>query len=530
MDEKIQLVKMNFNKIKDIRNQVIFCFNALENKLTKLKTTTNEFVKNNKNNIFVFGLDSFQFQGKLIDFEYNDMKNFYFILNNRMYCEYYKLYKLILEYTEEVIGTNKNIELLKVNNIFPVYKDLEPLKQYKFETIEELHKTIISLLNNLNEHIIFKENQLQTFKLKQKSGLNINNFVTTFDFDVIVIRQKCSLYLSYLDFFHNIHTKHFKRFSKKMRLMNDYIDEDIKFDEGLDDESLKSSNSASSFDSSEDPLTSPKPILSTIIDEHNKVHNKDNKGSMKALFKSNVKKVMNSFKISKPNNILSYPSQENIAISFNEIDNNLKYMSGQNINEMLDSLSQSFDNDPSRMSETIKNTNIINDISKTDVVNIETSMANIETPMANIETPMANIETPMANIETPMANIEIPKVFMDSLVKPNEIINDFVREKINTEDSELYNNNLITEIPEIIPSIIETNNNKIETLLPVTNNEPVFENLEISESIINIKNEEQTLQEEILEEDEEEEDTETKGSEINSTAAKKKRNKKKKKK
>ena len=52
MDEKIQLVKMNFNKIKDIRNQVIFCFNALENKLTKLKTTTNEFVKNNKNNIY----------------------------------------------------------------------------------------------------------------------------------------------------------------------------------------------------------------------------------------------------------------------------------------------------------------------------------------------------------------------------------------------------------------------------------------------------------------------------------------------
>jgi hypothetical protein len=530
MDEKIQLVKMNFNKIKDIRNQVIFCFNALENKLTKLKTTTNEFVKNNKNNIFVFGLDSFQFQGKLIDFEYNDMKNFYFILNNRMYCEYYKLYKLILEYTEEVIGTNKNIEMLKVNNIFPVYKDLEPLKQYKFETIEELHKTIISLLNNLNEHIIFKENQLQTFKLKQKSGLNINNFVTTFDFDVIVIRQKCSLYLSYLDFFHNIHTKHFKRFSKKMRLMNDYIDEDIKFDEGLDDESLKSSNSASSFDSSEDPVISPKPILNTIIDEHNKVHNKDNKGSMKALFKSNVKKVMNSFKISKPNNILSYPSQENIAISFNEIDNNLKYMSGQNINEMLDSLSQSFDNDPSRMSETIKNTNIINDISKTDVVNIETSMANI------------------ANI----ANIEIPNVFMDSLVKPNEIINDFVREKIiekiNTEDSELYNNNLITEIPEIIPSIIddiipsiiETNNNKIETSLPVINNEPVFENLEISESIINIKNEEQTLEEQTLEEqtleeqtleeDEEEEDTETKGSEINSTAAKKKRNKKKKKK
>ena len=220
MDDKIQLVKTNFNNIKEIRTNVMCCFNALEIKLTKLKHTTNEFVKTNKHNIFVFGLDSFQFQGKLIDYEYNDMRKFYFALNNRMYCEYYKLYKLIIQYAEEIIGTNKNIEMLKSQAIFPIYKDLEPFKQYNFETIEEIHKTIVTLLNDLNEHIIAKETQLQLFHLKQRSGLNINNFVTTFDFDVIVIKQKCLLYLSYLEFFHNIHTKHFKRFSKKMKLMN----------------------------------------------------------------------------------------------------------------------------------------------------------------------------------------------------------------------------------------------------------------------------------------------------------------------
>ena len=143
MEDKIQQVKIEFNKIKDIRNNVTFCFNALENKLTKLKITTTEFVKNNRNNIFVFGLDSFQFQSKLIDYEYNDMKKFYLALNNRMYCEYYKLYKIILQYAEDIIGTNKTIEMLKFNNIFPIYKDLEPLKQYNFDTIEELHKTII---------------------------------------------------------------------------------------------------------------------------------------------------------------------------------------------------------------------------------------------------------------------------------------------------------------------------------------------------------------------------------------------------
>jgi len=331
MEDKIQQVKTNFNKIKDIRNNVAFCFNALETKLTKLKATTNEFIKNNRNNIFVFGLDSFQFQSKLIDYEYNDMKNFYLALNNRMYCEYYKLYKIILKYTEDVIGTNKNIEMLKSNNnIFPIYKDLEPLKQYNFDTIEEIHKTIISLLNSLNEHIIFKETQLQLFQKKQKSGLNINNFVNTFDFDVVVIKQKCLLFLSYLDFFHTIHTKHFKRFSKKMKLMNDYLDEDIKFDEELqhrEDESLKSFASTSSLESNEDVVESP----------------------INSLFKSNVKKVITSLKL--PNN-----------------NHDSSPIKKQDINYMLASLSQSFDSD-------------IND-TKLDSINTH----NLVNPLITIET------------------------------------------------------------------------------------------------------------------------------------------------
>ena len=36
MDDKIQLVKTNFNNIKEIRTNVMNCFNALEIKLTKL--------------------------------------------------------------------------------------------------------------------------------------------------------------------------------------------------------------------------------------------------------------------------------------------------------------------------------------------------------------------------------------------------------------------------------------------------------------------------------------------------------------
>ena len=273
--DKSQKMQQYFDSIKELRNQVMLCFNALEIKQQRLKTITMDFISNNKDNLFIFGLDSFQFQSKLIDYEYNDMKKYYFALNNRMYCEYYKLYKLILEYVEETICSNKNIE---IKNVFPVYKDLEPFKQYEFEIIVELHKTILILLNDLNDHIVEKENQLKTFICKQQSGLNINNFVNTYDFDIIVIKQKRTLYLSYLEFFHHIHTKHFKRFSKKMKLMNDYLDEDIKFE----DESLYTIESFSS--SEEENIVTTTNTVNIIYEEETdvSVDNEDKQGVLQS--------------------------------------------------------------------------------------------------------------------------------------------------------------------------------------------------------------------------------------------------------
>lgn len=233
MEAKLNKIKHNFVKIKDIRLAVMNIFSTLEVKITKLKDLTNNFIQHNHDTLFVFGLDSFKFQSKMIDIEYIDMQKYFLALNNRMYCEYYKLYKIVSEYIEQNIGIaqNKTFEMIKSNSKFPIYKDLEPYKQYNFETIEEVHKTIISLLTTIHEYIVLKEAELDTFKMKQYSGFNINNFVNTFDYNIIIVKQKLTLFMSYLEFFHNIHTKHFKRFSKKMKLMDDYINDDIQFDD-----------------------------------------------------------------------------------------------------------------------------------------------------------------------------------------------------------------------------------------------------------------------------------------------------------
>ena len=84
MDIRINELKINFTKILDLKNENVKTFVILEEKIIKLKDFYSEFVKNNKDNLFVFGLDSFHFQGKLIDSEYEDMLRLYSAITNRI--------------------------------------------------------------------------------------------------------------------------------------------------------------------------------------------------------------------------------------------------------------------------------------------------------------------------------------------------------------------------------------------------------------------------------------------------------------
>ena len=337
MEINLEQLKKNFIVIRDIRNKVTNLFQILGDHLIKLKQTYSEFVKMNKDNLFVFGLDSFQFQSKLIDIEFGDMKRLFLAINNRMYCEYYKLYKIVAEYIKENINDRKSLDIVKLVNSFPVYKDLEPFKQYNFETIQEVHDNIILLLYGINEFILNKDNELQCHLKKQSIGLNINNFVNTFNYNIVIVKEKGALFISYIDFFHSLHTKHLQRFAMKMNLMYTQLTNDIKFDENnesSDDKkkdlinkyqddninkdllkqikiSLDDNESNSSHDSSEISYSNS-PILSKSFDfemdnttDVNSNFNFFNsskqeidlnpvKKSMGSILKKNVKKVVNS--------------------------------------------------------------------------------------------------------------------------------------------------------------------------------------------------------------------------------------------
>jgi len=235
IDKRINDLKIDFTKVVDLKNENVKMFETLEGKIKQLKNIYTEFIKTNKQHLFIFGLDSFHFQGKLIDIEYDDMKRLYAAITNRIYCEYFKLYKIVVDYIVENITDDKKIvDLINVNNNYPIYKDLEPFKQYDFDIIQSVHETVITLLMSIYTYLLHKEHDLKLHQLKNETGLNIDNFIHTFNYNNVVLREKLILFITYIEFFHKLHTKYFRRFTTKMQLFMSQIMHDIKFEDSAE--------------------------------------------------------------------------------------------------------------------------------------------------------------------------------------------------------------------------------------------------------------------------------------------------------
>ena len=68
MDDKLLKVKVVFDKVREMRNEIGTLFEGLDGRITKLTDVYNDFIKNTKQiktadtKIFIFSLDSFYFQ------------------------------------------------------------------------------------------------------------------------------------------------------------------------------------------------------------------------------------------------------------------------------------------------------------------------------------------------------------------------------------------------------------------------------------------------------------------------------------
>ncbi len=224
-------IKKNFNYIKELRSNINDIFLEIKDKLTALDKIYIELINTHKNVDYTFGIDSFYFQNKLIEIDYDNMKSIFNGINNRIYCEYYKLYKMIYNYITSELKDAIVIEKIKIKN-YPIYKDLEPLKAYNFELIVDIQKNIIETIDCLFNYLTSKEAELKHVCTTSDLGINIENLVNFQAYSNTLLNERINIFCKYLNVFHKHHNKYFSRLLIKGKMMIGIVNEDIHLKKG----------------------------------------------------------------------------------------------------------------------------------------------------------------------------------------------------------------------------------------------------------------------------------------------------------
>ena len=136
------------------------------------------------------------------------------------------------------IFTNKSTKLVEVNPnevdlTISENDDLDDEKVYDFKLITQVNEDIMSVITYLINILRDKETSLRQYTTNQNYGLNVNNFVSTFNYEVIVLQEQITLYEKYLDFFYHVHEKLLQRLITKVSVLEAQLNADIKFEGGL---------------------------------------------------------------------------------------------------------------------------------------------------------------------------------------------------------------------------------------------------------------------------------------------------------
>lgn len=218
----------NFEIITSMRTDINCIFGEIDNKLKNLNALHTDLVKTHLDSNYRFGLDSFHFQNRLIQIENDNMKVLFCYIDNRIYCEYYKLYRIICEYISGGLNDKSfSDKLIALYKKFPIYKDLEPTKVYDFNITHEISSSINYFIIELQTYISFKKQELTIEQAKANAGINIHNLINEHEYKISLLEEKTNMFIRYLNTFHIHHTKYLDRLMSKLRLINNIVNEDI---------------------------------------------------------------------------------------------------------------------------------------------------------------------------------------------------------------------------------------------------------------------------------------------------------------
>ena len=222
------LTKANegFENMKNVRSKIQSGFTIIHAKLKLLRKIYSEVVSKHKKIECTLGVDALFFQSELIDKEYNNLQALFQFINNRIYCEYYKLFYYIKDYVTTNLETDV-VEDIKMDSDFPAYKSLDTSIVYDFGDVIKMQSHIINTLDKLDTY--FNENVTTNNKEKDllKMGLHIDTVIHTQDYINSVLMVKLKMFYQYLETFNTHHYKHLNRLLTKTEMIVSIINDDM---------------------------------------------------------------------------------------------------------------------------------------------------------------------------------------------------------------------------------------------------------------------------------------------------------------
>ncbi len=242
--DDIQSYKQKFQSLVESKGKISKKFETIKARLKTLKQIYNDLVVNNNNELALFGLDTFFFQNSLIQNDFQNIEKDFKLINNRVYCDFYKLQRLMCNYIRKSIKCDQVYYERKFNKFleikFPRYNDVEPMKNYDIKIIKGVFDNICGVIMSLSGLIRKNNHELSELKEKEKTGLEIHNFVMTLLHQNTLIIEQTRLYKKYMLFFLDLHEKYFNRLQGKLAYMRTQMNMDIRFKNmgnlSLDDE------------------------------------------------------------------------------------------------------------------------------------------------------------------------------------------------------------------------------------------------------------------------------------------------------
>jgi hypothetical protein len=208
-------VVKDFTNIQTTRTNVCMIIQELTQKLTALNNIYVDVVNTHPLKEYTFGLDAFHFQRKLIEYEGENIQKLLTIVTNRFYCEYYKLYKIIMDYISN--ETNLHLSITQKDAVvdskeFPVYKDLDKNINYDFALTIDIQALIVKYINVLNDFLIIKNKELEVNHTRQvKCGINIEHITHYQSYTNALITERIMLYIHYMETLNKHHTTYITR-------------------------------------------------------------------------------------------------------------------------------------------------------------------------------------------------------------------------------------------------------------------------------------------------------------------------------